>query len=149
MSSGADRFIVNVEVALVDGERFLLIVRGAEEAHAAGTLSLVGGKVDMVAHAADVLEQTARREVLEEIGLDIPGPLHYVYSSAFTTDSGEPVVNVVFVGRAPAATPRISDPGEVAAVRWLTAAAVANDPLAPAWTRESIARAEHLRREGL
>jgi hypothetical protein len=36
----------------------------------------------------------------------------------------------------------IGDPGEVAAMVWLTAQEVADHPTAPPWTRRSIARCE-------
>jgi hypothetical protein len=39
-------YIVNVEGAIYLEDRYLLIVRGPGEDHAAGALSLVGGKVD-------------------------------------------------------------------------------------------------------
>jgi hypothetical protein len=40
------RFVVNVEVFLHPGDRWLLIRRGDPEAHAPGTLAGVGGKVE-------------------------------------------------------------------------------------------------------
>ena len=40
-------YIVNVEGAIVRDGRFLMAVRSEQEAHAPGTLALVGGKVDV------------------------------------------------------------------------------------------------------
>jgi 8-oxo-dGTP pyrophosphatase MutT (NUDIX family) len=41
----------------------------------------------------DILESTARREVLEEVGLDLTGvPLRFAEIALFTTDDGDPVV---------------------------------------------------------
>ena len=43
-----------------------------------------------------VLHATGRREVAEEIGVDLTGiQLTYVESGSFVTDDGDPVVNVV------------------------------------------------------
>lgn len=137
--------IVNVEVAILREGRYLLIVRGATETHAPGTLSLVGGKVEAVGQVPDVLEESLRREVAEEVGLSLVAPLAYVRSTAFVADDGDPVVDVVFLARHAAGEPTIVSPEEVAAIRWLTAAEVATDPLAPPWTRLSVALAEEQR----
>ena len=139
------RYIVNVEVAIVRGDRYLLIVRGAGETHAPGTLSLVGGKVEAVGAVEDVLEEALRREVAEEVGLTLAAPLRYVRSTAFVADDGELVVDVVFLARCDGGEPVIRDPAEVAAIRWLTAPEVAADPDAPPWTRRSVELAERLR----
>src|SRR5690242_14587587 len=84
-ANGRPAFVVNVSVLLRRHARWLLIERGAGEAHAAGRLSDVGGKVD--ATAADepgILESTARREVFEEVGLDLTGlPLRFAESALF------------------------------------------------------------------
>ena len=59
--------MVNVEVFLERDGRWLLIRRGEQEAHAPGVLSGVGGKVEADGIRAAVLEETARREVAEEV----------------------------------------------------------------------------------
>jgi len=64
---------VNVEVFLERDGRWLLLQRGTQETHAPGVLAGVGGKVEIdgAGAGADVLEETARREVTEEIGVDL------------------------------------------------------------------------------
>lgn len=137
-------YIVNVEVALVRDGRFLMIVRGAAEDHAAGTLSMPGGKVETTSATDDMLEATARREVLEEVGLLVENTMHYIESNVFLVGD-VPVLDLVLLCHARAGTPQIADPGEVAAMHWLTAAQVAEHPLALPWTRRSIALAEQQR----
>ena len=137
--------IVNVEAAIVDGDRYLIIVRGAAEAHAPGALSLVGGKVDVDAGMADVLERTLRREIAEEVGVQIQDAIEYVESKSFVADDGGPVVDIVFLCRYAGGAPEIRDPGEVAAIHWMTAAEILAHPQAPPWLRESVARAERRR----
>jgi len=67
-------FVVNVEVYLRRGDRCLLIRRGEGMANAAGMLSGVGGKAEPSDHNRDdILEETARREVAEEVGVDLTG----------------------------------------------------------------------------
>ena len=52
-----------------------------------GRLGLIGGHVEADAPAAGVLEETGRREVAEEVGLDLTGvPLTYLESEYFVTE---------------------------------------------------------------
>jgi 8-oxo-dGTP pyrophosphatase MutT (NUDIX family) len=135
-------YVVNVEGAIARGDRYLLVVRGAGETHAAGMLSLVGGKVEDVANLPNVLEETLRREIREEVGLEVAPEMHYLESSAFTSDDGDAVVDIVFLCFYQSGEPTIFDPHEVADLQWLTAAEVAVHPTAPPWTKRGIARAE-------
>ncbi|MEU8076140.1 NUDIX domain-containing protein [Catellatospora citrea] len=139
---GRPAFVVNVEVHLHRDGRWLLIKRGEQQAHAAGLLSGVGGKVDLPAGPVvpDILEQTARREVAEEIDVDLTGvPLTYVESSLFTADDGDLVVNVVFAAALPAdAEPFPASPDEVAAILHLTFDEADADPNLPPWIRRSL-----------
>jgi 8-oxo-dGTP diphosphatase len=137
--------IVNVEAAIVRNGRFLMIVRAAHEAHAAGALSMPGGKVDAAGMQDDVLEETARREVREEVGLELGATLHYVESHAFMLNDGTPVVDIVLLCRADSGEPHIAGDDEVAALQWMTAADVARHPLAPPWTVRSVLLAEQKR----
>jgi 8-oxo-dGTP diphosphatase len=138
-----DGYIVNVEGAIVKDGRYLLVVRGPGETHAAGMLSLVGGKVENAGESADILEATLRREILEEVGVEI-GALEYVRSKLFGSES-EPVVDVIFLCAFAAGEPRIIDPDEVAAIRWMSAQEVQNDPDAPMWTKQDVQAAEEKR----
>jgi 8-oxo-dGTP pyrophosphatase MutT (NUDIX family) len=83
-----------------------------------------------------VLEQTARREVAEEIGVDLTGVrLVYAESALFVTDDGDPVINVVFGAALPSgAQPIAASPDEVAELLWLTAAQAQSHPDCPVWT---------------
>lgn len=133
-------FVVNVEVFLRRGDRCLLIRRGEGMANAAGMLAGVGGKVEAEQFEQDVFVETGRREVAEEVGVDLTGiPLSYVESSFFVAHDGVPVVNVVFTGELPpGAEPYAASPEEVAEVLWLTAAEAAKHPKCPVWTRQSL-----------
>ncbi len=138
-------FIVNIEGAITHDGRYLMIVRGEDEDHAAGTLSLVGGKVDRdVGEIQDVMEMTLRRELREEIGLKV-GELAYVSCNSFVTSQGDSVIDVVFLCQYAGGEIVISDPGEVASTHWLTAAEVETWPDVPPWTVNSIRRVEATR----
>ena len=147
MTSRDPAFVVNVEVFLHRGGRWLLIRRGDAEAHAAGTLAGVGGKVEAPALGPEVLEATARREVREEIGVALDGvPLLYADSSFFIADDGDQVVNVVFVAQFPDdARPAVVSPEEVSEIVWLTASEVKADQTCPPWIQRSLAQADTVR----
>ncbi|GGO13260.1 NUDIX hydrolase [Microbispora bryophytorum] len=140
---GRPAFVVNVEVFLERDGRWLLIRRGRRQAHAPGMLAGVGGKVEPDGAGLDVLEETARREVAEEIGVDITGTaLSYVESGFFVTDDGDPVVNVVFRATMPPhAQPVAASAEEVEGFLWLTAAEAQGDPDCPPWISRSLRRA--------
>ena len=146
ITGGDGMFIVNVEGAVYHENKWLIIERSAKESHAGGTLSLVGGKVDTDDGGADVLEKNVRREIFEEVGIEIKKSVHYVYSSSFISDDGDPVVNVVFLCGYESGTAYINSPDEVDAVYWMTAEEGFSHPKTPPWTKESIKRADELRR---
>jgi 8-oxo-dGTP diphosphatase len=135
-----DGYIVNVEGAIAREGRYLLVIRGPGETHAAGMLSLVGGKVENAVERADILEVTLRREILEEVGVEI-GAMEYVLSKSFGS-ADEPVVDVVFLCAFAGGEPRIVDPDEVSAIRWMNAQEVQDDPDAPIWTKRDVQAAE-------
>jgi 8-oxo-dGTP diphosphatase len=143
-AGGRPAFVVNVEVFLHRDDRWLLIERGAEESHAPGALGGVGGKVEPPgAERPGVIEDTARREVLEEIGVDLNGvAFRYAQSSYFVTDDGDPVVNIVLAARMPnGAQPYPASTAEVAGIVWMSADEALTDDRCPPWTRRSLGRA--------
>lgn len=137
-------YIVNVEGAIYRDGRYLLVVRGAEEEHAVGDLSLVGGKVEGSEPVENALEDTLRREIREEVGVEVEDELVYLYSSRFGANN-DLVIDVVFLCHYQSGTPTIFDPGEVAEIMWLTAAEVEEHPKAQPWTRGFIQKAERMR----
>lgn len=134
-------FIVNVEAAIFHQGKWLMIERSLKEEHAGGTLSLVGGKVDLEGHSLDVLERTVRREVFEEVGIELAEPLRYVYNSSFVTEAGIPVINIVFLCMYSSGTAYAKSPNEIEATHWLREEAIMEHPKAPPWTKESVRRA--------
>ena len=138
------KFIVNVEGVVTREGRYLLGVRGKGETHEAGVLSLIGGKVEPDDIADDILESTLRRELKEEIALEV-GVITYVESHSFVVDPEKPVVDVVFLCQYVGGEASITDPNEIEALYWMTAEAIHDDPHIPAWTRNSIAKAEQIR----
>ena len=131
-------FVVNTQCAVFRGERILMIVRGPDVKHAPGVLAFPGGKVEIEDGPADILETAVRREVLEETGITVSPDLEYVRSASFSMNDGTPVVDVLFLGEYREGEPRITDPGEVADIRWMTADEILADDATPPWLRDAI-----------
>lgn len=130
---------------------WLLGVRAPEVVYAPGRLGLIGGHVEADAPAAGVLEETGRREVAEEVGLDLAGlRLTYLESEYFVTDGGERQVTVTFLAPAPNdQEPRVADPAELTEVGWWTANQAAADPRCPDWLPDLLRRADAALRPAL
>lgn len=146
---------VTVCVVLHRAGRWLLTVRGAQVAHAPGTIGLVGGHVEVERPATglepallepDVLENNARREVLEETGVDLAGvPLRYLGSESFRSDAGAAVLAVTFVADVPAdALAVLAAPDEASEVGWWSLDELAADPRCPPWTLRLCRQAAEL-----
>lgn len=128
-------FIVNVEGAVFYKEKWLLIKRSVKEEHAGGTLSLVGGKVDFEGSSLDILERSIKREMFEEIGIQITENIHFLYSSSFGLDDGRHVINIVFLCEYDKGTAHCKSPDEVDEVCWMTYDEIINHPNTPPWTK--------------
>lgn len=139
-------FIVNVEGAIFKGDKWLLIERSKKETHAGGMISLVGGKVDLEGDSIDILERTVKREIFEEVGIEIKDTVHYVQSTSFVTDKGVNVVDIVFLCEYATGEAYPNSPDEVEQVIWLTYQELMNHPHAPIWPKESIKKAEVVRK---
>ena len=139
-------YVVNVEAAVYRDGRWLLIERGVRETHAAGTLSLIGGKIEDAGTGDDILENTLRREVREEVAIEVTGPFHYVRSTSFIADDHDPVVDIVLLCRYDGTTePHAVSADEVASIAWLSLEDALKHPKMPPWTRRSLALADKLR----
>ena len=136
------RFTVTACVLVRRGARWLLSVRGAGTGYAPGRLGLIGGHVEGDDPAQDVLEATARRELLEETGVDLTGvPLRYVASERFSAGEDDLQVTVTFVADAPPGTEPSARSDELAEVGWWTLADLEADGRCPSWLPGLIRRA--------
>lgn len=133
-------FGVNVEVALRRGEKWLFIERGRNLANAPGLLAFPGGRAEAESACQSILEDTARREAAEEIGLDLSQvPLTYVRSEFFLGDDGNRYIGTTFTAELPPGSePVIASAEEVEALHWLTADEAAAHPKCPEWTLLSV-----------
>ena len=138
-------FIVNTEAAIYRDGRYLIIKRSEKEEHAAGMISLVGGKVEIAQDSSEVLERTIIREVEEEVGLVIDGRPRYIQSTSFVTDTGDHVVNISFLCEGVEGEAYIASSDEVDAVYWMTPEEVYAHAKALDYLKDSVEKAEALR----
>jgi 8-oxo-dGTP diphosphatase len=136
-------YAVTVCVVIQRGDRWLLVVRAPGVAYAPNMIGMIGGHVDVTRPVADVLEATARREVTEEVGLDLSEvTLRYLESEFFNTDRGERQITVTFTAQAPSGIePYVNAADELVEVGWWTLADLEADPRCPSWLPALIRRA--------
>ena len=106
-------------------------------------IGMIGGHVDVTRPLPGVLEATARREVAEEVGLDLSEvTLRYLESEFFITDGGERQITVTFTAKAPPGVePYVNAPDELVEVGWWTLNDLEADPRCPPWLPALIRRA--------
>jgi NAD+ diphosphatase len=107
--------------ALPDGDRLLLL------RHVSGVVGQTWALLAGFVEAGERLEDAVRREVFEEVGLEVD-EVHYVGSQPWSVDDPG-VLLVAFTATARSTTPRV-DGVEVAQARWFTQAEVAGLPRA-------------------
>ncbi|WLR42566.1 NUDIX domain-containing protein [Bacillus carboniphilus] len=136
-------FIVNVEGAIHHNGKWLLIKRSEKEDHAGGMLSLVGGKCEIEGFSSTILERTVKREIFEEVGIEVTD-LKYVNSASFVTETEMNVINVVFLCRYKRGDLYAKSKDEVDDVFWMKTSEIAMHPKAPEYLKENIALAEKM-----
>ncbi|SEM84386.1 ADP-ribose pyrophosphatase YjhB, NUDIX family [Terribacillus saccharophilus] len=130
-------FVVNVEGAIYRDGKWLMIKRSEKEEHAAGCLSMVGGKCDLEGVSTDILERTLKREIFEEVGIEVED-LTYVNSSSFVTDKGTHVIDIVFLCQHITGEPYAKSMEEVGEVMWMTTEDIMVHDDAPSYLKENI-----------
>lgn len=128
---------VNVEGAIYKDNKWLMIERSKKESHAAGTLAMVGGTLETDTDMQNALEETLKREIMEEVGIEIENEMQYVESKTFTSDSNQAVLDVVFLCKYKSGE-AIAKTDEVAHILWLTTEEVIHYPKTPEWIKQSM-----------
>ena len=139
-------YIVNIEGAVFcpRDQRYLMMVRGRGEDYLQGALTFPGGKVEHADFMDHVLEETLRREIREEVGVEVHEEMVYVESHAFVGD-GEPVVDIVFLCRYLSGEAVPGNPDETQSVHWMSVDEIMQHPDTPEWTKQSIRLVEQKR----
>lgn len=138
-------YIVNAEAAIYKDDKWLVVKRSELEEHVPGVLALVGGKIETQAETNDVLETNLRREISEEVGIEVAEVFHYVESKSFQLDDGRFVIDLVFLCKYASGRPRPASPDEVAEVHWMTTREILGSKKSPDWLKQNIEKAEQVR----
>ena len=135
-------YLVVVEVAVEYQGKFLVIKRPAGS-EAGGLLSFPGGKVDLIDEQDnyDILRAAAKREILEEVGLNLLDPLHYVTSSFFvgTTLKAHVIDNIFHCSLEKTIPNVVPSTREVPEYYWLTVDEINNANNATNWFKKYVA----------
>ena len=94
----------------------LLGLRSLKEDTVAGFWSLPAGKLEAEGPGEDVLENNLRKEIKEEIGVEV-GELVYLDSHMWT-DRDPSKLTIVFMTQILSGEPKPLDPDEVVEVKW-------------------------------
>jgi NADH pyrophosphatase NudC (nudix superfamily) len=138
-------YVVNVEAAIFKQDKWLMGKRSEKENHAAGIYSLIGGKVENAQNDNNILEETLKREVMEEVGITFYDDIFYVKSSSFVADFGPTIIDIVLLCRYKDGEPRVMKPEELSVVAWMTIDEILADKNIPTYTKESLKIAERMR----
>ncbi len=138
-------YVVNVEAAIFKDNKWLLAERSHKEDHAPGVFSIVGGKVEATENCQDVLEQTLKREIMEEVGLEVHNDMRYIKSSLFYADFGAWVLDIVFLCRYKSGEARALEPDELDSVAWMTLGEALAHEKVDEHTKASLKLAEQMR----
>jgi len=92
----ANFHIVLVKAWVEKDEKFLMAQRGATELHEPDAWSLPGGKVENEV-MRDILQSTLKKEVFEEVGIEITDIIELIYNNSFIRSDGAHVVNLTFL----------------------------------------------------
>jgi len=131
-------FIVATECAIEHDGKFLIIKR-PEGVHAGGLLSFPGGKFEVSDAIGndDAAKQAVRREVLEEVGLDLIDPINYVRTSCFPDEkNNKQVLDIIYHCRLEKTNIAvIPSSREVSEYYWLSYEEIINAPNCPDWLK--------------
>jgi len=130
-------FVVNVEGLIIKGDKVLIGRRSVKEEHAGDQLSLIGGTVEVGGNSNDILENNLKREIMEETGLEV-GHFKYVNNTSFVTNSGTPVINIVFSCDWLLGEAVVKDKDEVSELIWLTFDEIINNENNPFYLVDSV-----------
>ncbi|MFA5523083.1 MAG: NUDIX hydrolase [Tissierellales bacterium] len=139
------RNVINVVGAIYKDDKWLMIKRSEKEEYAPGIIAMIGGKVENEGEEYSILENTLRREVMEEVDIELSENITYIESIGFISKKWGPVVDVVFLCEHKSGVPYPASPNEVEEVYWMTREEVAENEEVPQWVKNCINKAEKLR----
>lgn len=137
--------VINVVGAIYRDDKWLMIKRSEKEEYAPGIIAMVGGKVENEREEYSILENTLRREALEEVGIELSEDMKFVESIGFISKKWGPVVDVIFLCHIENGEPYPASPNEVAETYWMTTEEILRDERIPQWIKNCIKKANVLK----
>jgi 8-oxo-dGTP pyrophosphatase MutT (NUDIX family) len=133
------KYLVIVECAIECQGKYL-IIRRPEGKHAGGLLAFAGGKVEEQdeANGFDMLRAAVKREILEELGLDLVEKVDYITSEFFVDSSGIHSINNLFHYKYDEMPVVMPCEREVPWFAWMTKDEINNAPNSPEWLKVLI-----------
>lgn len=109
--------VVAVLAVIQKGDKFLIARRSEDDPQAGGEWSVPGGKVDLEL-GLDIIENSLKREVMEEVGIDIEDDPVFLGSEGFIRVSGHHVVGLIYLTKWKSGEAKpLEDQAEI---RWVT-----------------------------
>ncbi|WP_352420226.1 NUDIX domain-containing protein [Proteiniborus sp.] len=139
------RNVINVVGAIYRDHKWLMIKRSEKEEYAPGIIAMVGGKVENEGEEYNIFENTLRREVMEEVGIELSEDMQYVDSIGFISKKWGPVIDVIFLCKIEKGEPYCASPNEVGEVYWMTTKEILENIEIPHWVKSCIKKADKLR----
>jgi 8-oxo-dGTP diphosphatase len=133
--------LIKVVECAIEHQNNFLIIKRPEGVHAGGLLSFPGGKVEQIdmQNQWDVLREAVKREIFEEVGLQIQDYLSYVMSNYFVDSHGNHVIDTIFYCKIDKTELKISTSDrEVAEYYWLSESQINQAKDAPSWLKQYI-----------
>jgi 8-oxo-dGTP diphosphatase len=96
MENDITTHVVAVMGIVKNGDKYLLAQRSLNDPQAGGQWSFPGGKVDMEV-GDGIIEETLKREIMEEIGIEIEDKIDFICDDGFVRVSGHHVVMMTFL----------------------------------------------------
>lgn len=133
-------FLVVVECILEYQNKILVITRPMG-VHAEGLLAFPGGKVEYIdgSNDKDILIEAIKREVFEEVGLNIVDKIQFVTSSYFIDAHQNQALDVIFYCKLEKTFVEVNaSKREVPEYQWLTYSEIDKHPQAPPWLKRYL-----------
>lgn len=135
-------YVVIVECALELNGRFLIIKR-PDDKEAGGLLAFPGGKVELADQnnngSRDIMFNAVKREIFEEVGINILDPVRYVVSNHFKSIKGSECLILVFHCVLDKTNPTVNPSArEVSEYYWLTSEEINRAPNSPGWLKDYL-----------
>jgi len=110
-------FVLAVMGIVKKNDKYLIAKRSSSDKQAGGVWSFPGGKVDHNI-GENIIENALKREIIEEVGVEIEDHIEFIYNDGFIRISGHHVVMMTFLCFYKSGEARALEDQEE--VRWLT-----------------------------